>query len=284
MPAALPLAVALASSLCWGLADFLGGMQSRAVAALAVTVVSQAAGLAGVAVLAVVVGGPPGDLDDLLPAALGGMAGALGLVAFYTGLAVGRMSIVAPISATGAVVPVAVGVALGELPGPVVAGGILLALVGVVLASREADHAEGDGRGAGRRAVLLALIAALGFGSFFVGIDAAAEASVLWALVAARTASVTLLLAICAATRRSPLVPAGRLAPVVLVGALDVSANGLYAWATTEGLLAVVSVLGSLYPVVTVLLARAVLGERVRRIQEAGIVAALAGVVLIAAG
>jgi drug/metabolite transporter (DMT)-like permease len=216
----------------------------------------------------------------------GGLAGALALTAFYRALAIGTMSIVAPISATGAAVPVLVGVAGGERPGALQVVGIAAAVVGVVLASRE----QGTDRGPeGPRApvgtsVGLALVAALGIGAFLTGIDAASDASVPWALLTARMVSVAATGLAVLATRAPVPTASSRLAPLAVTGLLDSGANLLYALGTTEGLLSVVAVLGSLYPVTTVLLARGVLGERVHRVQEAGIVAALAGVALIAAG
>jgi drug/metabolite transporter (DMT)-like permease len=218
--------------------------------------VSQAAGFLGVAVI-VVAGGGGGapSVGDLVPAALGGVAGMIALAAFYRGLAIGTMSIVAPISATGAAVPVFVGLATGERPGALVLGGICLAVVGVVLAARE-DAPEGSRQAAvARTSVLLALVAALGFGGFFVGLDASADEGVWWSLLAARVTSFSLLCVVVAGTR--PPLP------------------------RDPRVLALIAAIGA---VVTVLLARAVLGERVRRDQEAGIVAALVGVALIASG
>jgi uncharacterized membrane protein len=254
------------------------------VALLAVLGVSQAAGLAGIAMLAAVGGEPFPGVSDLLPAAAGGMAGMVALAAFYRGLAIGTMSIVAPISATGAAVPVLVGVATGDRPGPLVVVGIAAALTGVVLASRE-EAPEGSAQAAvARRSVLLALVAALGFGAFFVGMDASADDGVMWALLAARIASFSLI-AVALLVARPRFEPNPRLLALLAgIGLLDLGANACFAAATNEGLLSVTAVVGSLYPLVTVLLARVVLGERVRRVQELGVAAALAGVVLIAAG
>ncbi len=247
--------------------------------------VSQGAGLLGLLVFVAVRAKGPPELDRLLPAAGGGLAGILALAAFYRGLAIGTMSIVAPVSATGVAVPVLAGVAGGERPGPLQIVGILGAVIGVVLASREGgdDHAPAGARTGA--SIGLALIGALGFGWFFVGLRASARADVWWALVASRTAGVTVLAA--AALAVPGLVRGGgrvRLAPLLAMGVLDLAANGLYAVATRHGLLSIVAVAASLYPLATVLLARAVLGERVRRVQEAGIFAAIAGVALIAAG
>jgi drug/metabolite transporter (DMT)-like permease len=291
----LAVALGLSSSLFWGLGDFLGGLQSRRVRVLAVLLVSQASGLVAIA-LGIAIARPQSPpLVDLWPAAAAGLAGAIALSAFYRALAIGTMSIVAPVSATGAAVPVVVGIAGGDRPAALQLAGIIAAVVGVVLASRELDEPQ-KGSGLGvvarpdpgrvpeRTSIALALVAALGFGTFFVGMDAGADASVPWALVTNRIASVSAVLLVVTAARVPLPGSPRRLAPLVLVGLLDAGANGLYAWGTTEGLVSVVAVLGSLYPVITVLLARAILGERVRRVQEVGIVAALAGVALIAAG
>jgi drug/metabolite transporter (DMT)-like permease len=280
----LAVALGLSSSLFWGLGDFLGGLQSRRVRVLAVLLVSQASGLAAIAIGIAIARPDAPPLADLWPAAAAGLAGAIALSAFYRALAIGTMSIVAPISATGAAVPVVVGIAGGDRPAALQLAGIVAAVVGVVLASRELDEPHPEGHVPERTSIALALVAALGFGTFFVGMDAGADASVPWALVANRVASVTAVLLVVGAARVPLPGSPRRLAPLVLVGLLDAGANGLYAWGSTEGLVSVVAVLGSLYPVATVLLARLVLGERVRRVQEVGIVAALAGVVLIAAG
>jgi drug/metabolite transporter (DMT)-like permease len=249
-----------------------------------VIAVSQLTGLVGVAIIVALGGHAAPSAADLAPAAAGGIAGMIALAAFYRGLAIGTMSIVAPISATGAAVPVLVGLATGDRPGAVVLAGIVVAVAGVVLAAREEAPEGSSAAIVARRSVLLALVAALGFGTFFVGMDASADSDVFWALLAARTASCSMLAIVVAVARPTlPRDPA-TLGIIAAVGAGDLAANGCFAAATTEGLLSVVSVLASLYPVVTVLLARAVLGERVRRIQEAGIVAALVGVALIATG
>src|SRR3954452_12411454 len=175
------------------MSDFGGGLMARRSALVAVLGISQAVGLAGVAVIVAVKGGPAPALSDLLPAAGGGVAGMIALAAFYRGLAIGTMSIVAPISATGAAVPVFVGLATGDRPGAIVLVGIVVAFVGVVLAARDEAPEGSVAAATAHRSVLLALVAALGFGTFFVGMDASADTDVFWALLAARTASVSLL-------------------------------------------------------------------------------------------
>ena len=268
--------------MCWGLADFLGGLQSRRHAVASVLLVSEVAGLGPVVLYVALSGAAAPAWVHLWPAAAGGAAGVVALGAFYRALATGTMSIVAPISATGAIVPLAVGIADGDRPGALRLAGIAAALLGVVLAARELGADERPRGVSG--SVALALVAALGFGLFFVGLRSAASASVPWAMLVARASAVPLV-ALAVLGARAPLRLGRSVLPALaVVGLLDVSANGLYALATTHGLLSVVSVLGSLYPVTTVLLARLVLHERVRRTQEVGIVVVLAGVGLIAAG
>jgi drug/metabolite transporter (DMT)-like permease len=144
-------------------------------------------------------------------------------------------------------------------------------------------HDDAEQTAAGRTAVWLALAAALGFGSYFVFSDVAADSSVPWLLVFSRTLVVPVLIAV-ALVRRAPVPGRSSLLVLALAGLLDVSATGLYGLANTKGALSVVSVLGALYPVATVLLARVMLGERIRRIQQAGVAAAMVGVALIATG
>jgi drug/metabolite transporter (DMT)-like permease len=216
-------------------------------------------------------------------AALAGSAGIVALGAFYRALAIGTMSVVAPISATAAAVPVLVGLAEGERPGGLQIAGMAAALAGVILASRE--PVEEGCPPANRAAIGLALVAAAGFGTFFVGIDrASATAEVPWVIVVQRCCSVSLLLIATLVVRPSLPRDGASLLVLAAVGLLDLGANGLYALATTHGLLSVVSVLGSLYPAVTVVLARFVLAERIARMQEVGVVLALAGVIAISAG
>jgi uncharacterized membrane protein len=281
----LAAVLALASSLSWGLSDFLGGFQSRRHHVLAVMLLSQGLALA-ILVVAVLAGAPTEhDAAATAWAASVGLLGLLGLLAFYRALAIGTMSIVAPISATGVAIPVLVGLASGERPGGLQVAGMVLACCGVVLAAREPPAVDAAARRTGRTAVGLALLAAIGFGSFFAGIDRAEEtADVAWVLLAARTADVGVLLVACAVLR-PPLPGDGRsLLAIGAIGVLDLLANLLFVLATSRGLLSVVGVLGSLYPVVTVILARIVLDERLSRAQARGVVITLVGVVALAAG
>jgi drug/metabolite transporter (DMT)-like permease len=276
-------ALAIFSSLVWGAADFGGGLLARRRPLLSVLFVSQGS---AVLVAVVLVAIDPSDRPGAAGVAwgvAGGILGAGALSAFYRGLSIGTMSIVAPVSAVGAVVPVAVGVAGGERPGALQLVGIAVALAGIGLAAREPGG--GVPAGAARAALGFAGLAALGFGLFFVAVDeTSSRAGVPWVLVTVRLGEVVVLGVAFLALR--PRVPRGAraLAPVAAIGLLDVTANATYALATTRGLLSVVSVLGSLYPAVTVVLARLVLGERVSRTQEAGVAATLAGVLAITAG
>jgi drug/metabolite transporter (DMT)-like permease len=281
----LAAVLALASSLSWGLSDFLGGFQSRRHHVLAVMLLSQGLALA-ILVVAVLAGAPTEhDAASTAWAAGVGILGLLGLLAFYRALAIGTMSIVAPISATGVAIPVLVGLASGERPGTLQVGGIALACAGVVLAAREPPSDDAAVRRASRASVGLALVAAVGFGSFFAGIDRAEEtADVAWVLLAARGADVALLVVAALALRPPiPTAPAA-LGAIAAIGAFDLLANLLFVLAAGRGLLSVVGVLGSLYPAVTVVLARFVLHERLSRAQGAGVLITLAGVVALAAG
>jgi drug/metabolite transporter (DMT)-like permease len=277
------LALALTSSLCWGVSDFVGGVQSRRMPLLVVMLITQWVGLIGLLVLLGLRGTGPPEIAKLVPAALAGTAGLAALAAFYRGLAIGTMSIVAPIAATGVAVPVIVGVAGGDRPGGLQVAGLVAATIGVVLASREGD-ASSASAARKRLSIGLALIAALGFGSFFVGLRISARTDVLWALLAARATGCACLLLLAARSRVRVTGLGVSLPLLMLAGLLDLSANATYALATRHGLLSVVAVASSLYPLATVALARLVLKERVRRVQEFGIVMAVLGVILLAAG
>jgi drug/metabolite transporter (DMT)-like permease len=231
-------------------------------------------------VVAVVVGGNPSGLD-LGYGALAGLAGAAGVAMLYGGLASGAMSLVAPITGVVAVVvPIAVGVGSGERPAPLQFGGIVVAVAAVALLSGGGSRSARLGRGT----LLLAVGAGIGFGLFYVAIAKTSTGANLWPLVTARGASVAALCALSAGARRAPGFGAAN--PLVIVGAgvLDVTANALYLVAVHGGLLSIVAVLVSLYPVSTVLCSMVVLGERLRAAQVAGVVAAMVAVVLITAG
>jgi drug/metabolite transporter (DMT)-like permease len=275
------LALGLGASISWGLSDFLGGLQSRHFSALSVLLVSQPVGLVLAFAVAVALGGSL-PADEFALAALGGGAVMVGLGAFYRGMALGSISIVATVGALGVLIPVAAGLIQGERPAAVQVVGSVLAIAAVILVAREPDP---EWREANRRAVGLAAVAALGFGLFLLLIDRAAGHDPAWAVTAARVGGIAFLLP--AALYARPELPRARgrtLLALLAIGIFDILANSLYAAATQHGLLALVSVAASLYAAVTVLLARFILGERLVRAQQAGVIAALTGVALIAAG
>ena len=277
----MPYLLALASSVLWGAGDFLGGTTSRRLPPTAVVGVSQALAL----VVFVAAAWATGELADGMPAqgwawaTAAGAAGLVGLVAFYAALARGTMGVVAPLAALGVVVPLAVGLLAGERPSALQLVGALLGVVGGVLAS--GPELRG---GVLRGPVSLALLAGLAFGLVLVFLARGSEDSPLLTLVGMRTASVAAL-AVVAVVVRSVGGVRGRDLPLLgTIGLLDGGANLTYAIATTSGLLSLVSVLASLYPAVTVVLARVVHHERMTRVQDLGVVTAVVGVVLVASG
>ena len=274
----MAIALALAASALWGVGDFLGGVTSRRLATLTVLAVSQFAGLLGVLLAAVLLGGGFLSWTGAAAAVLAGLGGLVGLGGLYRGMAVGAIGVVAPISASAAVIPVAVGLARGERPSALQLAGIAAALVGVFLVSREPTETRRLAAG-----VPLALIAALGFGSYFLFIDRASADDAFWAVVVARTTSSAFGIA-AAASRGALRAPARVLPTLVAIGLFDVGANVLLALALNEGYVSVVSVLSSLYPVITIALAIVVLHERPARSQALGGAAALTGVALISGG
>jgi drug/metabolite transporter (DMT)-like permease len=211
-----------------------------------------------------------------------GAMGVLGLTAFYRALAVGTMGIVGPISATGAIVPLVYGLAQGERPSALQGVGIAVAVVGAVVASLE-PLPDGPGRkvtvGAG-----LALLAAVGFGASLLGLNRVSQAGVVWGTLSLRLTVVPIVL-LAALLLRPPTAKVGAALPLLVVtGLFDTGANLLYGASARHGLISVVSVLGSLYPIVLVVLAYAFLKERISPPQLAGVALALAGVALISAG
>ncbi|MFK0048779.1 EamA family transporter [Streptomyces sp. NPDC090741] len=283
---------ALATALLWGLADFGGGLLTRRLPALTVVVVSQV--LAVIVLGAVVLG--TGAWREAGPqlwfAVAAGLVGPVAMLCFYEALALGPMGVVSPLGSLGVVVPVAAGLALGERPGLGQFAGIAVAVVGIVLAGGP----ELRGAPVQRRAVVLTLTAAFGFGAV-MALIAHASSSVTGLFLALFVQRVTNVAAGGAAlwvrTRRgAPALPAGTgprilwwlLPALAFVGLADVAANGTYSVAAQHGPVTVAAVLSSLYPVITALAAFVVLKERLRTVQAAGAGLALAGTVLLAAG
>jgi len=272
------IALALGASVLWGVGDFLGGVTSRRLATLTVLAYSQVAGLLGILFAALFLDEEFLSVTGFAAAVLAGLGGVLGLGALYRGMAVGAIGVVAPISASAAVIPVTVGLIRGERPSALQLVGIAAALVGVFFVSREPGQTGRLAAG-----VPLALVAALGFGSYFLFIDRASSDDAFWAVIVARSTSS--FVAVTAAAWRSALGAPPRLLPTLaLIGLFDVGANVLLALALNEGFVSIVAVLSSLYPVITIALAVVLLRERPTREQAAGGAAALAGVALISAG
>ncbi|MFI0779411.1 EamA family transporter [Streptomyces sp. NPDC021212] len=280
---------ALATSVLYGLADFGGGLLTRRIPALTVVVVSQ---LISAVVLGLIVAttGAWGEAGPRLWFAVAaGLVGPVAMIAFYQALALGPMGVVSPLGTLGVAVPVGVGLALGERPGLVAVGGILIAITGVVLAGGP----QLKGAPVQRRAVLLALVAALGFGTVFALI-AEASTTIPGLFLALFVQRVTNVVAGGAALwvsvrRGTPALPDtgfpwASLSAFAFVGLADVAANGTYSIAAQGGPVTVAAVLASLYPVVTALAARGFLRERLQALQAVGAGLALAGTVLLAAG
>lgn len=285
----MPALLALLASLLWGTSDFLGGTATRRLPVVSVVGVSQLVALLGLVPLAVLLGALDEPRDYLGPSLLAGLSGVVALAAFYRALAVGTMGVVAPVAALGVVVPVAAGLAGGESPSGLQVAGIVTAVVGVVLAS--GPELSGERRG-GAQALVLAVVAAVGFGAVMVLIaratDSGSTGSVVMTLLTMRTVSVVVLTAVLLSVALSrgtgPGVRPRDLPVLVAIGAFDVGANAAFAVASQSDLISVTAVLASLYPVITVLLARQVHGERLVGLQLPGVALALVGVVLLAGG
>ncbi|GAB2959901.1 MULTISPECIES: EamA family transporter [Streptomyces] len=280
---------ALATSLLWGLADFGGGLLSRRVPALTVVVVSQTIAATVLGAIVVATGGWSEAGPRLWFAVAAGLVGPVAMLAFYKALALGPMGVVSPLGSLSVAVPVGVGLFLGERPALLQVAGIVVAVVGVVLAGGP----QLKGAPVQRQAIVLTLVAAFGFGAVMALI---AEASttltgLFLALFVQRvTNAVAGGAALCVSVRRgSPALPPegfpyASLPAFAFVGLADVAANGTYSVAAQHGPVTVAAVLASLYPVITALAARFVLSERLRAVQAAGAGLALAGTLLLATG
>jgi drug/metabolite transporter (DMT)-like permease len=276
----LGIALALSSSLMWGFADYLGALQTRARSVLPVVLVSQTAGFAVIASVVAVRGGAFPGVGAMYPAAIAGTLGAVCIVVFYLALSYGPVSIVAPVLASSAAVPVVYGLATGERPSAPQLAGLVATLAGVILvsSSRAHDHAHG------RRGVAFAVAAAALLGALLVVFSRASAEDAYWAPLVLRLFSLGSIAAVVLARRVPVRVERRAVAAIAAIGALDMLANLTYSVATTLQLLAIAAVLSSLFPVVTVALAYLHLGERVSRVQHGGSLLTMAGVLLVAAG
>lgn len=281
---------ALAAALLYGSADFLGGAATRRAHVLSVLTVSATAGVAVAAAAALLAGSPP-RAAGIGWGICAGAAGGVGFMFFYAGLAAGPMSVVAPLSAlVSTVLPVAVALAEGERPGPRVYAGALICVVAIISVSSGGGRPARPGTrapGARRRAargIGYGIAAGVAFGMFFLFIRNGGESGAFWPVAVARIAGTLIVVIAAAGTRTGPVrwQPDARLFVTALgAGVLDAGANVCYVLATRAGLFGLAIVLTSLYPGVTVLLARVVLGERTRWAQRAGLALAAAGVVLV---
>jgi drug/metabolite transporter (DMT)-like permease len=281
--------LALAAAALYGSADFLGGMASRRARALAVLGITAPAGLVVMLTAALVTAALHVDGSVSWAAAgwsvAGGIAGGAGLIAFYAGFAVAPMSVVAPVTALIAtLLPVGVAVAQGEHLTMAVAVGAIICVAAVVCVSAEKkDHSKASAR---VRALLYAVPAGASFGLFYLFLRNAGTDGVIWPVTLARAAGTLVAIAFCLSTRTRPLgwrADRATFGIALLSGTLDAGANVTYVLATRAGLFGLAVVITSLYPGVTVLLARYVFGERMRWVQRAGLIMAGVGVVLVTA-
>jgi drug/metabolite transporter (DMT)-like permease len=271
--------LALLSSGLWGTADYLAGRMTRTRHVLVVLGATQTAGLVAMLVIATLAGAWTAPTGYAGWAVLASITGVTGLALYYRALAIGTMGVVSPIAALGVVVPVAAGVAGGERPTALQVVGIAVALVGVVLASGPEIRGE-----AGWAPVLLAGGAAVLLGAALVAIARGSQTSVIMTMTTMRAVTVTLMAIVVLVLGWSVRVPGRDVPGLAAVGLMDVAANLAFGAASTLGLLSLVAVFGSLYPVATILLARFLDGERLRRIQKVGVVLALGGAAAISAG
>ena len=282
----LAVALALGSSACYGVSNFLGPQLARRHPLVSVLVISQVASLVACALYLAWDRGPALPLSGVLVAIVAGAGNARGLIAFYRAAQLGPLAVAAPIGAVGAIVPVTWGLASGDPLRPTQAAGILLALAGSALAARRAEpagaeDAPGPAYADPRASALWAAGSALAFGVFLTALPLAAEDGKAWAILDARVALVVILL-VWAGQRLTGIRATDDLALLTLPGLLLVAGTLLYTFAADEGQLSLVSVAGSLFPVFTVGLGVILLGERPSRLQGVGIAAAMVGVTLIA--
>jgi len=272
--------LALASSVFWGTSDFFAGLKARTLAPPAVVAITQGFALVALSLILLVrhTGFSPSFTGNgPLWAIAAGLAGALGLVCFYTALSSGTMGVVAPISSLGALVPVFLGLLTGEHPSVTAWVGMAVAVTGAALASGpELTGAVPP------RPVMLAVIAAACFGTALYCLDRGARYALLETLWGMRVTSVALFLVAGLVVRSVGGTRVRDLPALAVIGLADVTANGLFAFASSNGMVSVASVLGSLYPVATLFWARLLLAERLRRVQSLGVALTLVGVVAIA--
>lgn len=272
---------AIVSALFYGLGDFSGGYAASKSKVFSVLVVSQAFGLVTAAIaLMVMCSGLPGRAD-LVWGLIGGLAGAFGIVMLYRGIARGVVAIVSPVAALlSSVLPLGVGLFLGEQPGMLALVGIGLCVPAIILLSAGSARTGNDRQRIGS-SLLHGLVAGLGFGLFYVALSRPGVHSGFWPLVAARTASISMALVVMLFKREPLALGKGGLIPAIFAGILDMVANIFFVLASSSGMLSIVAIIVSLYPVPTVLMARLVFKERITPVRGLGLALSLAGLALI---
>lgn len=276
---------ALTAAAAYGLSDFIGGILTRRASPWSVATVATAVASVAIAIVAVPVGGSP-TAGDFAWGAVAGIGNAVGTAVLYRGLGAGRMSVVAPLSAVGAaLLPVAVGVATGERPSSVTWIGVVVAFPAIWLIARGTEHDQLRPQLRPRSLdVVDGLLAGAGFGALFIGLGQIPDEAGLLPLTVTQV-SATVLLVIAALAMRQAVLPRGRtLAQAGVPGLLGAAATVLFLLATQSGLLTVASVVTSLYPASTVMLAALVLHEHIHRWQGLGLGCAAVAVGLVAAG
>jgi uncharacterized membrane protein len=279
---------ALLAAIIYGAADFLGGIATRRATMIGAVLTTQGAGLAFLLLVTPLLPDAHLTRHDVLFGALAGVTGSVGVALLYLALAIGPMSVVAPITAVcAAIVPLGIGLLLGERPHPLAGLGVVLALVAVGLLSQADAPRPTPGSAAVApparfgRGVRVALASGVAVGGFFAALAQTSSDAVLWPLAISRTVSVAMFLTTALASGRPAGIPRAALAPALACGALDMLANALYLAAARQGQLGLVATLASLYPASTVLLARVVLGERLGAWQQVGVGGAVAAILLI---
>ena len=277
----MAITLALLTAALFGTGDFLGGLAGKRMSVLRVLAISHTIGLVLITISAVVIA-DEFLLRDLAWGALAGIAGFIGLALLYRGLARGPMGVVAPLTAiTSAAVPAGWGLLIDDES---LAGTAWIGVVVALLAIGLASASPIEQSSVSVAAILEALLAGVGFGLMFVGLDQTVEASAPWPVVGGRLMTVSAMAVFFFIVKREsplPLVRSDIRLPAV-AGFVDTFSNALFLYATLEGDLAIVAVLSSLYPIATVILARVVLGERLTRLQQSGFVAAMVATTLIA--
>jgi uncharacterized membrane protein len=274
--------LATATSALFGVADFLGGMASRRESAFAVTAAAHAVGVVLFAI-ALLVFPTPFSAQAVAAGIAAGISGGIGVVSLYAALARGRMSVVAPLTAAlSGSLPAVYDFARGSEIATTSVAGLVLALVATIIVSATSGDAEEGAPTMPASAIVLALVAGVGFAGSFISFSFAGQDTGFWPLVAARTTSFAMLASVTFVRRRTLAIEPSVRRATLATGALDATANVTMLTAIRIGPLAVASVLGSLYPVVTVLLARIVLGERLRGLQRVGVALAFVAVLLAA--